>query len=121
MQLPVELEEFSRALESLKRGLAEPKSDISRDACIQRFEFCVELAWKSARRVMGTATSAPKAVVREMARNGLVDDAEFWLLAIEKRNLSSHTYKEALADEVYDFAALFLPQAMLLLERLKVS
>lgn len=121
MASQVELEEFSKALASLRNGLMAPKNDLSRDASIQRFEFCVELAWKTARRVMGTATSAPKAVVREMARNGLIDDAEFWLLAIEKRNLSAHTYRESLAEEVYSFATLFLPKAADLLVRLKGS
>ena len=71
------LDEYAKALEALRQGLAAPKSDLSRDASIQRFEFCVELAWKSARRVMETATTAPKAVVREMARNGLIEDADF--------------------------------------------
>jgi nucleotidyltransferase substrate binding protein (TIGR01987 family) len=115
------LDEYSKALESLRKAVEATKSDLNRDATIQRFEFCVELAWKSARRVMGTATSAPKAVIREMARNGLIEDAEFWLQAIEQRNLSSHTYKEELAEEVYAFAARFLPQALELLERLRVS
>lgn len=119
--MTVNLEEFAKALESLRQGLAAPKSDLSRDASIQRFEFCVELAWKSARRGMGTVTTAPKAVIREMARNGLIEDVEFWLQAIEHRNLSSHTYREELAEEVYAFAKEFLPKALDLLERLRSS
>jgi nucleotidyltransferase substrate binding protein (TIGR01987 family) len=116
--LDISLLEYAKALIALDKALKEPKSDIVRDATIQRFEFCVELAWKSAKKIMGTNSSAPKTVVREMAQNGLIDQVEFWLLAIDQRNLSSHTYKEALAEQVYAFAREFLPKAQDLLKRL---
>lgn len=110
--------EFANALNALDKALAEPKSDIVRDATIQRFEFCVELAWKTARRFMGTSSTAPKAVVREMAQSALIDDVAFWLKAIDQRNLSSHTYKEALAEAVFAFAREFAPAARQLLCKL---
>ncbi len=113
------LDEYIKALQSLEKALKEPKSDIVRDATIQRFEFCVELAWKSAKRIMGTQTSAPKQVIREMAQSGFISDVEFWLKAIDQRNLSSHTYREQLAEEIYAFAQSFLPNAQELLRRLK--
>ncbi|MFW7382125.1 MAG: HI0074 family nucleotidyltransferase substrate-binding subunit [Oligoflexus sp.] len=113
------LTEFTKALISLEKALLEPKSDIVRDATIHRFEFCVELAWKSAKRLMGTATSAPKSVIREMAQNQLIEHIDFWLKAIDQRNLSSHTYKEELAELVYQFAGQFLPEAKALLQRLE--
>jgi nucleotidyltransferase substrate binding protein (TIGR01987 family) len=113
------LDQFERALNALEKALAEEKNDITRDATIQRFEFSVELAWKSAKRIMGTSTTAPKQVVREMAQNNLINDVEFWLVAIDKRNLSSHTYNEELANEVYNFAKSFLPLAKELFKKLK--
>jgi nucleotidyltransferase substrate binding protein (TIGR01987 family) len=113
-----ETHEFARALKTLSEGLALPKTDITRDACIQRFEFCVDLAWKSAKKLMGTTSTAPKTVVREMAQNGLISDVSFWLQAIDQRNLSSHTYKEEVANEVYAFSQSFLPAAKTLLEKL---
>jgi len=111
--------EFSRAVDALARALALPEDDITRDACIQRFEFCIELAWKVSRKLMGTTTTAPKQVIREMAQNQLIDNAALWLEAIDQRNLSSHTYNESLAVQVYTFASDFLPQLMALRERLE--
>ncbi len=96
--MAVNLETFERALNSLNAAITAQKNDLSRDAAIQRFKFCVELSWKSAKKLMGTSTSAPKQVIREMAQNGLITDAEYWLLSIDKRNLSAHTYNEDLAE-----------------------
>lgn len=121
LPLDISLVEYSKALVALEKALREPKSDIVRDATIQRFEFCVELAWKSAKKVMGTATSAPKSVIREMAQNQLIIDVDFWLKAIDQRNLSSLTYREDLAEFVYNFAKEFLPKAQDLLLRLQKS
>ena len=116
--MAVSLEELSKALVSLEEALTVDKTDISRDASIQRFEFCVELTWKSARKIMGTSTSAPKQVIREMAQSGLIDDIEFWLKSIDQRNLSSHTYNQKLAEEVYLFVKSFLRPAQQVLAKL---
>jgi nucleotidyltransferase substrate binding protein (TIGR01987 family) len=67
---------------------------------------------------MGTPT-APKQVVREMAQNQLIRDVEFWLKSIDQRNLSSHTYIDQLAEQVYEFAKEFLPKAKDLLKLLQ--
>ena len=40
-------DKYSRNIENLGKGLAEPESPIIRDASIQRFEFTYELLWKT--------------------------------------------------------------------------
>ena len=115
--MAVNIAEYQKAVKSLEKALNEPKNDITRDASIQRFEFCVELAWKTARKITGTATTAPKQVIREMAQSGLIDDASLWLEAIDQRNLSSHTYNEELAEKVYAFIKTFFPYAQKLSEK----
>lgn len=115
----VSIEEFEKALKALEEALALPKSDIVRDAAIQRFEFCVELSWKTSRKIMGTTTTSPKQVIREMAQNGLISDVDQWFAALEARILSSHTYDQELAEKVYHSAANFLSIAKNLLIQLK--
>lgn len=112
-------EEFKKAVARLEDAARQPKDEYLRDSVIQRFEFCVELAWKVAKRSMGLATSAPKDVVRDMAQSGYIDDVAIWLHAIDMRNLSSHTYKEDLAEQVYAFACDFVPHLHALLGRLE--
>ena len=116
--MAINYEVYNKAVNALANALALPEDDISRDASIQRFEFCIELAWKTARRHLGTATTGPKQVVREMAQAELIENVGLWLEAIDQRNLSSHTYNEEIARKVYNFAGDFLSELQLLSNRL---
>lgn len=115
--MAISVSEFKRAVKRLDEATNAAKDDFVRESVILRFEFCVELAWKTARRLMGTATTAPKGVVREMAQNGYIHDVALWLRSIDERNNSSHTYNEQLAEQVYDFAVNFLPELKQLLRK----
>ena len=111
--------EFSRVSKTLEDALAQEKNEFIRDSVIQRFEFCVELAWKTSKKVMGTTTSAPKQVIREMAQNNLISNVEIWLRAVDERNLSSHTYNEDLVEKVYVFVKDFYPEIQKLANKLE--
>ncbi|MDX9731323.1 MAG: HI0074 family nucleotidyltransferase substrate-binding subunit [Bdellovibrionales bacterium] len=113
--------EYEKAVSRLEDALNQNKNEFIRDSVIQRFEFCVELAWKTSKKIMGASTTAPKDVIREMAQSGYIEDAQSWLFAIDMRNLSSHTYKEDMAEKVYGFAAGFLPQLKQLLSHLQAT
>lgn len=119
--LSVSFQLFDKAVNKLDAAIGQPKDEFIRDSVIQRFEFCVELSWKVSKKIMGTSTTAPKDVVREMAQNNLISDVKLWLQAIDMRNLSSHTYNEELAEKVYAFAVTFLPELNLLREKLKTK
>lgn len=113
------LVELRKAAESLKEALATPYSDLVRDAAIQRFEFCIELAWKVLKKVMGTTSVAPKAIVREAAQQGLIEDPKAWIRYIDARNKTSHTYNESVAKEVFDTLQVFMPDLETLLTRIE--
>ena len=82
---------ISKKFGKSKEALARPKDEFIRDSVIQRFEFCIELAWKTSKKTMGSSSTAPKEVIREMAQNLYIADISLWLKAIDERNLSSHT------------------------------
>lgn len=119
--MAVSLQSLEKALQALESALQRKKTDIVRDAVIQRFEFTVELAWKTAKKVMGSASVAPKAIVREMAQQGLIPDSREWLETLDLRNLTSHTYNEDVAEKVYEAASAFAPRCRALLNQLKNS
>jgi len=115
----VDLTEFKKAISSFQAALLAEKNDLTRDATIQRFEFCIELAWKSAKKVLGLLSGAPKTIVREMGKDGLIEDVDVWLNYIELRNLSTHTYQELLAEKVYQACPLFLLDVKKLLDKMQ--
>ncbi len=111
--------EFEKAVSKLQEALAKPKDEFLRDSVIQRFEFSIELAWKTSKKIMGTSSSAPKEVIREMAQSGYIQNVDLWLRAIDMRNLTAHTYKEVLADQVYLFVSQFVGELAALVQVLK--
>lgn len=117
---------YSKAIESLEKSIrafdSEQNSEIKvmlRDSVIQRFEFSLELAWKTAVRKLGFNTSAPKIAIREMARNNLIADPVLWFEFVEARNNSSHTYDETIAKEVLAMVRKFLPEGQKLERKLE--
>ena len=65
----------------------------------------MELAWKALQRVLlrdhGIETASPNGTLQEAYRVGLISDEEAWLAMMHDRNLTSHTYREALAREIF--------------------
>ena len=79
-----------------------------RDSMIQRFEFCVDLFWKYLKIVLEEELkkeielNSPRSVIRDACNAKLITekDAEIFLKMIEDRNMSSHIYKEEIADQI---------------------
>ena len=96
-----------RALATLQEALREPETAMNRDACIQRFEYSFETAWKAAQLCLaereGLALASPNGVIRASYRVGLLTEAQGQdALAMSRdRNLTVHTYNEDLAAEIY--------------------
>ena len=99
-------EAFEKALNQLEKALKQPKSEYMRDAVIQRFEFTYELAWKTIKAYLSTldlTVLSPKDALKIAYQQGLITDAAAWSELHVKRNLTSHTYDEILADEIYGY------------------
>ena len=105
--------DLKQALTKLEESLDLQKTDISRDASIQRFEFVFELSWKLMSEIIKGQSKEPftgvKNTIRSAANLGLIDNPSDWFTYLEARNLTSHTYKLPLAEEVYKRAKMFPP------------
>lgn len=81
-------------------------SDVVRDGVIQRFEFCTELAWKTAREYLidqgYTELNSPKSVMRQAYADGIISDESSWITLLTDRNRTSHIYDDAAAEEVFN-------------------
>jgi nucleotidyltransferase substrate binding protein (TIGR01987 family) len=65
---------LARSLERLREALAQPGDNpLAVDGTIQRFEFAIELFWKTLRRLLmreGIATTTPRQALTEAYRAG---------------------------------------------------
>ena len=94
------------ALHTLQTALDTTMDDafLVRDAAIQRFEFTFELCWKWLQKRLqeeGIDGRSPKQVLREAYALGWLTDEDLWLAMVQDRNLTSHTYIEEIAADVY--------------------
>lgn len=105
--LKLVLKQFQSAITRLEEALKSPvdKNQIYLDASIQRFEFCYELCWKTLKRflkVEGIDARTPREVFKESFKLGLLSEGDdLWSQMIKDRSITSHTYQEELAKEIY--------------------
>lgn len=99
-------QEFLRAASRLQEAVSQQGGDILRDATIQRFEFTFEAAWKTLQLFLlhqGFDATGPRQVLKQAFAFGLIqtpEEADVWLAMLEDRNLTTHTYREALAEVI---------------------
>lgn len=122
------LTNFQNALQRLKEAVNEfnqpAASEVIRDGVIQRFEFTYELAWKTTKEFLEEVgiveVNSPKAVIKEAYAQKLLGDEKNWLLMINDRNMTSHMYKEEMAEEIAErIANLYIKEFELLLQNLQ--
>lgn len=79
-----------------------------RDSLIQRFEFCADMFWKYLKKYMDIVVktpadvNGPAPVIRAAGKAKLISevDAELFLEMLKSRNLTSHIYREEIAEEI---------------------
>jgi nucleotidyltransferase substrate binding protein (TIGR01987 family) len=122
---PIDLSPLRRSADALEVALevlaahkgATKEHMLLRDGVIQRFEFCFELAWKTLRRYLQEfgLDRVDHLTNRELFRlgqeQGVLRDAEAWIIFLRHRNLTSHVYNESIAALVFSSAAPFLAEA----------
>jgi nucleotidyltransferase substrate binding protein (TIGR01987 family) len=101
------LEQFGKALLRLEEAIqrSAEDDDMIIDATIQRFEFTVELCWKALKKLLreeGVTATTPRHVLQEAYSFKWLENEDIWLRMLRDRNLTSHTYREEQAREIYE-------------------
>jgi nucleotidyltransferase substrate binding protein (TIGR01987 family) len=102
------LQNFEKAMSSLSKACEEKElSELERAGLIKVFEVAFELAWKTLKDLLfyeGYDEKAPRTVLQKSFTAGYLDEetTEVLLDALSKRNLLSHTYDEATAEEAVE-------------------
>lgn len=133
----IDYSSFENALQQLETSLGYLNSEPARRdaglrkqfraATIQAFEYCYDLATKMVRRQLVEIVLNPPELrempfldlMRTAADAGLVREAPPFRLYREKRNITSHTYDEAKAEDVLSVVDPFVADLRFLLAALK--
>lgn len=102
---------FNRAFDKLQKAVQtatkNPKklSELEKEGMIQRFEYTHELAWNVMKDYLlyqgYTEIGGSRDATREAFKINLIGDGEGWMDMIKSRNLTTHTYNEDTAEEIY--------------------
>ncbi len=99
------LANLERALQRLEEALREPvENSLIVDGTIQRFEFVIELYWKTFKRLLaveGLTANTPREALQKAYAARWIDDETAWLQMLRDRNETSHIYDEATANRIY--------------------
>jgi len=112
------LDNFSRALARLQEALLngpESLNQLEKEGAVQRFEYTLELAWKTLKDYLeatGVVLTAgtPRHVIKDAFAAQLMPEGQVWIDMIDHRNLLSHTYDPATFEEAVEaIAARYMP------------
>lgn len=106
------IENLTTAVERLNEAKVAFSGDrentLYRDALIQRFEFSLELAWKTLKEVLADLLfsekelSSPRSVIAKAYQENLIDNEDIWIDMLTERNNMAHRYSEDEAAIVAD-------------------
>lgn len=96
--------QLEKAIGRFSEALRQEKNEFIRDSAILRFEFTFELIWKTLKVYLaeqGITVATPRESIKAAYKAGLIKEDANWLETIRLRNLTTHTYDEAIAEQIY--------------------
>ena len=103
------IKDLGNAIERLNEAIEDSKTyklETLKDAVIQRFEFSLKLSCKALKNYLNSQgiveANTPKQTIKEAFGVGILDNGLIWLDMLNDRNLTSHTYNQADANEIYE-------------------
>lgn len=91
-------ENFKKSFQSMQEILEiHTLSKTERAALIKYFEMTFELSWKLIKDYLeeiGYTPKSPRDAIKQGLQADLIEDGHQWLDALQKRNITTHTYDE---------------------------
>ncbi len=92
--------------EVIERGI-DDLSTLEQEGSLQRFEILIELSWKVLKDYLENEgydeVKNGKQAIRQAFQDEIIHNAEDWMEALEKRNMTSHSYDDAILEETMIF------------------
>lgn len=116
-------ENFNKSYKLMEKYSKQPiTSELEKAGIIQFFEMTFELAWKVLKDYLeseGYVVKSPRETIKQAFQIGLIDNGHVWIDALANRNLTTHTYDEALADKMAkEIVELYFPELNKMYDRL---
>src|SRR3954470_16019794 len=109
---------FDRALvllrEAMERG-PQALNQLEKEGTIQRFEYSLELAWKTTKDFLEDSglvidPVTPREVLKQAFAAKIIADGQVWIDMLNHRNLLAHTYDFAVFEQAVEaLVARYLP------------
>jgi nucleotidyltransferase substrate binding protein (TIGR01987 family) len=116
------LRDLESVVAKLETALNAPKSDLTRDSAILRFELAFEVSWKAIQKFAlaeGLAVNSPRQAFERAFQLGWISDEVLWQQILLQRNAAIHIYREPLAEALYHQLGSFLDGFKELLKNLQ--
>jgi len=112
VQLKTAIERFGEMLEGYRDNAKRPplEQEAVRDSLIKRFEYTLEVAWKTCKKHLEeegfaeAASGSPKDIIRLAAQINLISNPDAWFSYVQFRQDTSHDYSSDKAETVLDIA-----------------
>ena len=82
-------------------------SSLEKEGIVQRFEILIELSWKVLKDYLENEgydeVKNGKQAIRQAFQDEIITNAEDWMDALKRRNLTSHTYDEKILKETVNY------------------
>jgi len=108
LQLSEAVSNFEDSLSLELSEYSEIAADSIRSGQVQKFEFCIELLWKTLKvylfEINGIDAKSPKMVVKEYFNLGLCSYKEYETIMemLDDRNILNHIYKKEQFESIYN-------------------
>jgi len=116
------LVQLKGAYQRFEEVMKKEKDAFFRDSAIQRFEFTFELVWKTLKAYLQEKGAKdlffPRDVLKSAYQAKVIEDDPQWFEMLKTRNLTSHLYKESMAEQAYASFNAYLPLIKQLIEKL---
>ena len=112
IQLKRAIERYGEMLEAFRHNEHRPalEQEAVQDSLIKRFEYTLEVAWKTCKRHLEeegfaeAATGSPKSIIRLASQRGFITNPEAWFNYLRFLQDTSHDYSSDKAEAVLDVA-----------------
>jgi nucleotidyltransferase substrate binding protein (TIGR01987 family) len=112
IQLKTAIQRFGEMLDAYRNNAGRPplEQEAVQDSLIKRFEYTLEVTWKTCKKHLEeegfaeAASGSPKSIMRLAAQRNLIDNPESWFSYLQFRQDTSHDYSSDKAETVLDVA-----------------